>query len=215
MELQTRDAYLARRADKRFLRVCLHVSALIECVALAACGTPVQTVANKAAKVVLEAVGIKAQKFPEAPPPSKIVKLHLEGAGDLNAGDDGHGLSTIVQIYKLRDQNGFLSLPYSSFGSEDKEQEAIGTDLLDVRELTLRPGQTLDLQEKMTAEAAYLGVVALFHSPSPRRWRFAFTTAQAEQITIGVHACAMTATSVSPIGMTLNESALLSPVKCK
>jgi type VI secretion system protein VasD len=82
--------------------------------------------------------------------------------------------------------------------------------------MTLSPGQVLDLKEKMIPEATYLGVVALFRSPAAQRWRFAYATSDVESgVTIGVHACAMTSTNAAPSGMTVAETALLSPVRCK
>lgn len=135
----------------------------------------------------------------------------------MNAGDDGEGLSAVLRIYKLRDRTSFLSMPYAAFGNPDKEKQVIGADLLEVREMILSPGQMLDVTEKMNAEAAYLGVVTLFRSPSPERWRFAYATSDIENsgVTIGIHRCAMTSTSAAPIGMTLSETALLSPLKCR
>jgi type VI secretion system protein VasD len=119
-----------------------------------------------------------------------------------------------VRLYKLRDHNSFLSTPYTSFGAPETEKQAMGADLLEAREIILSPGQTLDLKEKMAGEAAYLGVVALFRSPAPRRWRFAFSAANTK-ITMGVHACAMTVTDIAPVGMSLDETAFLSSIKCR
>jgi type VI secretion system protein VasD len=190
---------------------------LIAPFVLAACGTAVQMATGKVAEIALSAIGIKAPENPNVPAPPKLVPLRLEAAKDMNAGEDGEGLSAVLRLYKLKDQTNFLATPYSAFGNPDKERQAIGTDLVEVREMILSPGQTLDLKEKMSSEAAYLGVVALFRAPSPQRWRFAFATSEVEKsgVTIGIHTCAMTSTNAAPIGMTVTETALLSPVKCR
>jgi type VI secretion system protein VasD len=57
------------------------------------------------------------------------------------------------------------------------------------------PGQQLELSEKLPRDAGWLGVVALFHSPPSKGWRLAFAAPDAEKagVTIGLHACAMSA----------------------
>lgn len=184
---------------------------------LAACSTAVQVVTEKVAEIALNSVGLKLPENPNAARQPKTIALRVEGAKDLNAGEDGQGLATVMRLYKLRDQNNFLSTPYASFGNAEKEKQAIGPDLVEARELTLSPGQVLDFKEKMNGDAAYLGVVALFRSPAPQRWRFAFATTDVERsgIILGVHTCAMTATNTRPLGTNLDDAALLSTVKCK
>jgi len=190
---------------------------LLAIISLCACNTAMQMASDKAAELALSAIGIKLPENPNIPRPAKTIKLHIEAAKDLNAGDDGQGLSAIVRLYKLKDRNVFLSTPYSAFGYPEKEKQALGGDLLEVKELVLSPGQTLDLKEKLTAETAYLGMVTLFHTPDPRRWRFAFASADADSagITVGIHSCAMTATSAVPSGMASSEAALLTTAKCR
>ncbi|WP_324108769.1 type VI secretion system lipoprotein TssJ [Noviherbaspirillum sp.] len=186
-------------------------------VLLAGCGSATQMVAGKITEVALSSVGIKLPDSSASSSKSKTVALRLEGARDMNAGDDGQGLATVIRLYKLRNQNGFLAMPYSSVGLADKEKEALGNDLVAARELTLSPGQTLDIQEMLPADASYLAVAALFRSPYAQRWRYAFAASDAERsgITVGVHTCAMTATSPSPIGVPANEATLLASARCK
>lgn len=187
---------------------------LFAVVFFGACSTPTQGIGEKVAEVALSSVGIKSGK---APAHSRTVNFRVDVAKDLNAGDDGIGLSTVMRVYKLRNHDSFLAAPYSEFSSPDKEKQALGADLIEARELTLTPGQKLVFDEKANGDTAYLGVVALFRSPSAQRWRFAFAVAEAERsgITIGVHACAMTATSMAPVGMDPNTATLLSSTRCK
>ncbi|RJG06142.1 type VI secretion system lipoprotein TssJ [Noviherbaspirillum cavernae] len=185
-------------------------------LALAGCGVaPIAT--GKVAEIALQAVGIALSDSAKAPRGPKYVQIRLKGADDMNAGEDGKGLSAIVRLYKLKDQNSFQAMPYTTFGRAEKERLALGDDLVEVKELILSPGQTLELKEKVENDTAYLGVVTLFRSPNARRWRFSFAASEETQktgITLGIHACAMSATSSAPIGMALTESSLLSPVKC-
>jgi type VI secretion system protein VasD len=145
---------------------------------------------------LLDTAGLrKPPPLPEAQLPPRKVALRLHAATRLNLDPRGQPLALLVRIYKLRQRTAFDQAPYSAFLSPQAEREALGADLLDVRELTLVPGQQLELDEKLAREAGWLGVVALFHSPQPQGWRLAFAAAEAEQggVTIGLHACAMSA----------------------
>ena len=180
------------------------------------CSTVVKVAADALAEKALVAMGVKTED-PNAPRPPKTVPLRLETSRDLNAGEDGQGLSTVFRVYKLKDRNAFMATPYTAFGNVEREKSAFGQDLLEVREMILSPSEILEMKEKVPAESPYLGAVALFRQPSAQRWRFVFATADSEKngITLGLHACAMTATTTPPVGMTLNESALLSTARCK
>lgn len=190
---------------------------VLMCISLSACNTAAKLAVEKVAEVALGSIGVQLASNQNSADAKKTVAMRVEAANNLNANDNGQGLTTVMRLYKLRDQNNFMATPYAAFGSEDKEKSALGADLVEVRELTLSPGQALDLKEKMTGDAAYLGVVTLFRNPYPRRWRFAFAVADAQHapITLGVHNCAMTATSIAPMGMSSSEASLLSAIRCK
>jgi type VI secretion system protein VasD len=145
---------------------------------------------------LLDASGLrKLPPLPEAQQAPRNVALRLHAAKRLNLDARGQPLALLVRIYKLRQRAAFEQAPYAAFLSPQSEREALGADLLEVRELTLVPSQQLELNEKLSREAAWLGVVALFHSPLQQGWRLAFAAPEAEQsgVTIGLHACAMSA----------------------
>jgi type VI secretion system protein VasD len=171
--------------------------ALLACVMAAGCA------GGAGSAGLLDAAGIrKPPPLPDAQLPPRSVALRLHAAKRLNVDARGQSLALLVRVYKLRQRAAFDSAPYAAFLSPQAEREALGADLLEVRELTLVPGQQLELNEKLSREASWLGVVALFHSPLQQGWRLAFAAPEAEQagITIGLHACAMTGsgTSASP-----------------
>jgi type VI secretion system protein VasD len=143
---------------------------------------------------LLEVAGLrKPPPVPEAQLPPRNVALRLHAAKRLNVDPRGQSLALLVRIYKLRQRTAFEQAPYSAFLSPQSEREALGADLVEVRELTLVPGQQLELNEKLPREAGWLGVVALFYSPPPQGWRLAIAAPEAERagVTIGLHACAM------------------------
>ncbi len=182
---------------------------------LGGCSTTFKVATEIVADKALVALGVR-KADPNAPPPPRNTPLRLETAADLNAGGDGRGLATVFRVYKLRDSGAFLATPYHAFGNAEREKAAFGQDLVDVRELILSPGETLDLKETLPAQAPYLATVALYRQPAGQRWRFVYAATDMENTvtTIGLHACAMTSTTTAPLGMTLNESALLSPARC-
>jgi type VI secretion system protein VasD len=194
----------------------VYAALLLCCAGVTGCSTAA-VATGKVAEFALSAVGIKMPGSADAPQPPKTVELHIAGTQDLNAGEDGRGLSTVVRLYKLRDQTGFLSMPYTEFGATDKEKASLGTDLVDVKELVLAPGQILDLQEKMPNDTRYFGIVALLRSPAPQRWRFAFALSKVDSmpIVVAVNACTMTAATSIPSEMASGKTAPVPSVSCK
>jgi type VI secretion system protein VasD len=167
---------------------------LLACMAVAGCA------GSSGPTGLLEATGLrKAPPLPESQLPPRSVALRLHAAKRLNLDARGQSLALLVRVYKLRQRAAFESAPYAAFLSPQAEREALGADLLEVRELTLVPGQKLELNEKLSREAGWLGVVALFHSPLQQGWRLAFAAPEAEQagVTIGLHACAMSTSAAS------------------
>lgn len=143
----------------------------------------------------LAAIAGKVPEVPELQKPPRNVMVRLHAAPKLNVDAKGRPLALVARVYKLRQNAAFEAAPYSAFLTPGAEKEAFGADLVEVKDVTLVPGQRYETLEKVTREAGYVGVVALFHSPAPQRWRLAFSTAEAEKagLTVGLHACALSA----------------------
>jgi type VI secretion system protein VasD len=165
------------------------------------------------ANVALQAAGLKDK----GPPAPKMIPLRIHAGYNLNSDEEGHGFAVVARVYKLRDAGAFMSAPQTVFGNQTREREAMGDSLLEVREVVLTPGQRLESSERMTSEMAYLGIVILFRSPAPERWRVAFAQADVERngVTIGAHGCAISITEGKVYGMNASQAALLSPVACR
>ena len=153
-----------------------HLPCLGLTLALLACGGP----ANK-------------PDVADAQKPARTVSVRLHAASKLNTDARGQSLALVARLYKLRQPVAFEAAPYAAFLSPQAEQSAFGADLLEVKEITLVPGQKYEVMEKVSREAGYIGVVALFHKPAPQRWRLAYSAAEAEPagVTIGMYACSM------------------------
>ena len=158
---------------------------------------------NSLAGAAMEAAGLrKPVPLPEAQLPPRNVVLRLHAAKRLNVDRRGQPLALLVRVYKLRQPAAFEGAPYAAFQSAQEERDALGADLIEVKEVTLVPGQQLELADKLTRDAAWLGVVALFHSPARDGWRIDFAAADLEKAgaTLGLHACAISVGSGAAAG---------------
>lgn len=171
----------------------------------------------------LEALGLKKPELPsgvtmpaQMPQLDKKVVLRIHAGEQLNTGTNGRSLSVVVRIYRLKDSAAFLRAPYDAFRTPAAEQDAFGSDLAEVREVVLTPGQKSETVETMARNAPFLGVVALFRAPAQGRWRFAFDASSAEKkgVTLGVHGCALSVATGDPID-TPPEALRLAGVVCK
>ncbi len=189
---------------------CMHVSG---CSAVGAV-----SVVGKAAAAALEAAGLKmpdAPELPELQKPPRNVALKLHAGSNLNAGRTNLSFSVVARIYKLKQTGTFYSAPYDSFSSPDKEKIALGADLVEVREINLIPGQLYEVNEKVSRESGYIGIVTLFRSPAPLRWRAAFSAREAETlgVTLGVHACSLTLGKGAALEQ-VNQALAQTPARC-
>ena len=189
-------------------------------LALIGCSTTTAiSVVSAMASSALEASGLKKPTAPEVTDALKVprtvpIKLHASSA--LNIDQAGRPLALIAKIYKLRQNTAFVQATYATFLSPQKEKEALGNDLIEVKEVTLIPGQRYEFLEKVSHEAKYIGVVALFRNPAPARWRADFFAASAEDsgIVIGIHACALTIGAGAGTTDTTSSGQMLAPVRC-
>jgi type VI secretion system protein VasD len=168
----------------------------------------------------LEALGIKApesrQEAKAMLPTQRSVTLRVHAGEQLNVDQQLRSLSTVVRVYKLKRIEAFMSAPYASFGDAAIEKVAFGDDVMDAREVVMRPGQKHEVVETLPNEVGYIAVVALFRAPAEGRWRFAFDAKQAEKtgITLGLHGCAISVAAGTP-ERAPPETLRLAGVKCK
>lgn len=161
----------------------------------------------------METLGLRAPQPPVPPETVQLaqeqlkslprsVTLRVHAGETLNTDSEGRPLSLLVRIYTLKNGSAFLSAAYDSFMQAAKEKEALGDDLISVREVLLVPGQKFETQERVPREAGYIGVVALFRAPAVQRWRFAFAADGAVQsgLVLGAHACALSVGIGQPVG---------------
>lgn len=145
-----------------------------------------------------------------------LVPLRIHAAANLNQGTHKKPLAQVIKIYHLRATERFEQTPFDNFLDDTQELRALGSDLVNSREMLLQPEQHYELNEKLENGAAYIGIVAFFREPAERRWRFAYdaNASAPTGITLGVHACALTSTQGALINTATGATDTLANVKC-
>lgn len=170
----------------------------------------------------MEIVGWKKPELPDGVPmeppllPRKVA-LRLHAGELLNTDGQGRSLSIVARVYKLRASTNFLQQPYEVFsGAANDRSSPLAQEVVEMRELTLTPGQRYEVIESLPPEATQLAVVALFRSPAEQRWRFVFDAkgSVANGITLGLHGCAMSVAEGQVIDAA-PELRRLAGVRCK
>ena len=161
-------------------------------VLVSGCTSPVAAVGSAA----IQLMGLTKPETPEDQKPPRKIPLQIEAGINLNGDEKRRAQAIVIRLYHLKDANAFWLAPYDTFINPDRDKVALGNNLVSMQEITLAPGQSYKVTEQVARQAKYIGVVALFYSPNPHRWRIAFDTEKSEKegILIGVHSCALTAT---------------------
>lgn len=161
--------------------------------------------AGSAVGMVLEATGVTKKESD----PSKInrdMSVKLFAGEQLNLSASGKPLSLVTKVYVLRANEKFKAMTYPQITSAEAEKEALGEELISVREIVLLPGKSYDITLKVPGDATTIGVVGMYRTPYQARWKLAFDNKLSfdNGITIGAHACAFSAskgtlvTDISP-----------------
>jgi len=175
--------------------------------------------AGSIAGAALQIAGVqKPPELSDAQKPARNVAIRLHAAQNLNAGKAVQPMALATRIYKLRQTAAFQQMNFNGFLNAQTERELLGNDLLEVKEVMLIPGQRYEVVEKVTREAYFIGIVALFQAPAEQRWRMSFAAADAEKsgITVGLHACAMSVGAGAPATTAVNATGKpLAAVRCQ
>lgn len=174
-------------------------------------GRPTPAASEGLLQQLMQTVGLSKKQATE-----QQLQLRIFTAQNLNAGNGKKALALVVKVYYLRSLDRFNTAPFNDFLSKSKARAALGSDLLDSREMLLLPGQRYISTEHLPLNARYLGVVALFRTPAVKRWRFAYDVTGSENsgITLGMHSCAMSSTSGALVTELPNDPSSLASVNC-
>ncbi|MDO6388424.1 MULTISPECIES: type VI secretion system lipoprotein TssJ [unclassified Uliginosibacterium] len=150
--------------------------------------------------------------------PAKPTRVEVFAGRNLNADERQRPMAVVIKFYRLRDPAAFMQAPYELLADGQAEKGALASDVIEVKELVVTPGQEVVRQEMLAGDATYLGVVALFRKPHPDRWRLVFSGAEpanANGVVMGAHACAMTVSRGVPFNAQLVNAGSLGGVSCK
>jgi type VI secretion system protein VasD len=103
--------------------------------------------------------------------PAKPVatKAVLSAAADVNPDSTGRPSPIVVRIYQLRGDTEFNNADF--FALFEKDKETLGASLIGRDEKTLFPGQQLEIDLPLSAEARFVGAVAAYRDLGVSRWR--------------------------------------------
>ena len=91
----------------------------------------------------------------------KTLKIDLIARHALNQNERGQSLSTLVRIYQLKDKQKFESALYRDLLNQDKT--TLGDDLLETKEVIIRPGEAIAIDSEIHKNMDYVGVVVFFN----------------------------------------------------
>ncbi|HLO63653.1 MAG TPA: type VI secretion system lipoprotein TssJ [Azonexus sp.] len=154
--------------------------------------------AGSAVGALLEATGVTKKEVD----PSKIsrdMSIRIFAGDQLNLASSGKPLSLVTKLYVLRANEKFKAMTYPQITSAEAEKEALGEELVSVREIVLLPGKSYDINLKVPGDATTIGIVGMFRLPYQGRWKLAFDNKLSfdNGITIGAHACSFNASKGS------------------
>jgi type VI secretion system VasD/TssJ family lipoprotein len=110
-----------------------------------------------------------APKDPEPCKDPEPLSVFVDGAADLNRGPSGQPLPTVVKVYQLK---GTTRLAVVSLDEVMRnEKAALGDDLLEAQQLTLKPGARVYPELRRAKDASHLAVAALYREPTAESWR--------------------------------------------
>ncbi|MGY3041457.1 type VI secretion system protein VasD [Rhodanobacter sp. TND4EL1] len=163
---------------------------------------------------MMQAVGLAKTQLPAAT--EQNLPLRIFTAPNLNAGSTRKALALVVKVYHLRSLDRFNQTPFNDFLDNAKTQAALGSDLIDSREMLLLPDQHYTSTEHMPVDTRYVAFVALFRAPGSQRWRFAYDVKGSADsgITLGVHGCAMSSTAGALVTELSDSPDSLASVHC-
>lgn len=169
------------------------------------------------AQIASFAMNATGMSKPVDPNATSNIPLKIVASNTLNTDNKNRPFSVVIRIYQLKQSSMFQQAFYDIFLDPQREKEALGGDIIAVKDITLIPGQTYVNVEKIAATADYVGVVALFHTPAAGRWKLIFPTKDNNKtgLTLGMSACSITVTAGNTLEYTTNTLNMLkNPATC-
>ena len=106
------------------------------------------------------------------PPEPKQVPLEIAGTDQLNPRENGEPQNVDVLIFQLAATDAFSTAGLLSlYPQPSKPQAVLGGDLLGLARYQVSPGQMINVDLEVEADARYVGVVVAFEQFHRANWR--------------------------------------------
>ncbi len=181
---------------------------------MSACST---TGLGKVKDGVMEIAGFAPKPAENVAKQEKAVQLRIFAGSNLNLDQRGRPMAMVVKLYQLRDLTAFSQASYDTLADSQLARAALASELLEVKEFVIKPGEDVSRTERLAEGATHFGVVALYRKAFPERWRMSFAVSQqsAGLIVLGAHACAMTVSRGVLSSTSLINMSSLGGVSCE
>lgn len=105
---------------------------------------------------------------------SDITKLdiRLTASGDLNPDISGRPSPLVVRLYELKAPSIFENADFYSL--YDFGKETLGPDFVAMEELTLKPGEQLDMKLALHGDTNYIAILGAYRDMNSANWRRIF-----------------------------------------
>ena len=115
--------------------------------------------------ITLTACGLFKSKTPPIPPEPTIVALEFEADEDINPDDQGRPSPLVIRVYQLKYYDAFKDADYNALIENDTK--ALGNELIDKREIFLKPGQKFtELLKDVSDDVRSIGFMGRFRDQS-------------------------------------------------
>lgn len=112
------------------------------------------------------------------------IETTLQAVNFLNPNIYNQPSPVVVTLYQLKSPMAFEQANFYALYS--KPAAVLGDDLVDQREVEIRPRQSLFIQQALAPSASYLGIIAAFRDPDTAQWRRIIAMPNAKKITLRV-----------------------------
>jgi type VI secretion system protein VasD len=116
--------------------------------------------------LIFLAIAVMLSACASHPPQAKTT---IQAVEFLNPNIYNQASPVVVTIYQLKSPTTFEQANF--FALSNNAQAVLGADLLDKREIEIRPHQKQSLKTVLSTSANYIGVIAAFRDPDTSQWR--------------------------------------------
>jgi type VI secretion system protein VasD len=118
--------------------------------------------------MILSACGLFKKKPPPPPEPTHVV-LEFEAGGDINPDSEGRASPLVLRIYQMKSYSAFEDADF--FSLYEKDDQVIGSDLVDKQEILLKPNEKRTVFFEATDDTRIVGLLGIFRDYEKGQWK--------------------------------------------